>query len=204
MDWLKDLDPVKVLIWVAPGAFIALFRSFFLKGSFPEIGKDDVGVFILGSVIYRFAALGLVSDNDLAHLSDRGWFWFVSLGLVPALLGFGLGMFEASDATGKFMRWCRIPMPTPTPSVWNTAFRALPTDTFLVVVLKDGTMYYGRWARGLVPSSASSDSGNQDIFIGETGTLDAQGQYVAMAPKRGVYIAASEVRTIEIITGVKR
>ena len=201
MDWLKDLDPVKALIWVAPGTFIALFRSYFLKGSFPGIGKDDVGAFIVGSVIYRFAVLGLLSDNDLAHLSDRGWFWFVSLGLIPALLGFAIGVFEASDLTGRFMRWWGIAMPTPTPSAWDTVFRALQADTFIIAVLKDGTTYYGRWAKGRVPSSASSDDSNQDIYIGETGTLNAQGQYVASLPKSGVYIVASELRTIEIIIG---
>lgn len=146
MDWLKDIDPEKVLIWVAPGAFIALFRSYFLKGSFPGVGKDDVGAFILGSVIFRFAILGLFSDGNLASLSVRGWFWFLSLGLVPSLLGFGIGVFEASDITGMFMRWCGVAMPTPTPSAWDTLFRRLPPSAVVIVLLKAGTQIHGRWA----------------------------------------------------------
>ena len=57
---------------------------------------------------------------------------------------------------------------------------------------------------GGIPSSASSDGSNQDIYIGETGTLNEKEQYVANLPKRGIYIAASEVRTIEVITGAGR
>jgi hypothetical protein len=204
MDWLKDLDPVKVLLWVAPGAFISMFRSFFLKGSFPTIGKDDLAAFVLGSVVYRFLVLGFLTQEGIAKLSTNGWFWFFFVGVGPSVLGFGLGMLEASDWIGQLVRSWGVIMPTPTPSAWNTVFRALPADTFVIAVLKDGTTFYGRWAKGSVPSSASSDGSNQDIYIGETGDLNAQGQYISSLPKRGVYVAASEVRTIEVITGSGR
>ena len=54
MDLLKQFDATAVLLWVVPGAFIALFRSFAIRGNFPPVGKDDVAALLLGSVVYYF------------------------------------------------------------------------------------------------------------------------------------------------------
>src|SRR5258708_5873043 len=137
MDALKDFDALKILLWVVPGAMIALFRSFAMRGSFRGITKDDVAAFIIGSLIYAFIGIRL-----------------------PSL-----------DATA-----------------WETVFRELGTGAVLLVTLKDGAKVFGRWVGGRGGSAASTDPKTTDLYLGEIGQVSDAGQYVAIEPRRGIYI----------------
>jgi Family of unknown function (DUF6338) len=199
-DVLKDFDALKILLWVVPGAFIALFRSFAMRGTFPTIGKDDVAAFALGSVIYYFVILLFTSRVGFgAAPAQSGWVSFIVLILVPAIAGMLLGLLEASDAIGRFLRKVGIRLPSPDATAWETLFREVPTNAVLLVTLKDGNTVAGRWIGGRGGSASSSDAKIMDLYLGQIGAINHHGQYVPHSPQRGAYFAASEIRFIEVI-----
>lgn len=202
-DILKDFDAMKILLWIIPGVFISTFRSFSIRGSFPTISKDDIGALIIGSVIYWFCLLSVYTGFDFAHqnlkLQFTGLVGFFALIAIPAASGFLLGLLEVSDCVGKQLRKMGIRFPSPHPTAWETIFREVPNNAVMLVTLKDGTVVYGRWAEGKISSSSSSDPKQTDLFLGEIGTVTANGEYEAKDPQRGAYLAASEIRLIEII-----
>jgi hypothetical protein len=201
LEILKDIDVAKVMFWVVPGAMIALFRSFALRGGFPGIGKDDIAAFVLGSVIYDFVILLSATGFSLTDKVDvhfSGYVWFLVLLLVPAIVGLGLGLFEASDAVGFAFRQLGIPFPSPGATAWESLFRELGTGAVLIVTLKDGSRVMGRWVGGRGGSAASTDPKQTDLFLGEIGSKQGHA-YVPAAPRRGIYLTAAEIRYIEVI-----
>jgi hypothetical protein len=198
---LKDFDAVKVLVWVVPGAFIALFRSFGMRGRFPTVSKDDVAAFVLGTVIYYFVVRLFAKSFDFsgAATDKSGWTGFLLLILIPAVTGMLLGALEASDAIGRILRKTGIRLPSPDATAWETLFRELPANTLLLVTLKDSTTVVGRWVGGRGGSASSDDAKIMDIFVGEIGEIDRHNHYIPKQPRRGVYFSASEIRFIEVI-----
>jgi Family of unknown function (DUF6338) len=201
---VKDFNAMKVLLWIVPGAFIALFRSFAMRGSFPIISKDDIATLSLGSIVYYFIVIllttGLNIDTQVAKPSFTPWMWFFVLIIIPAFVGLGLGILEASDAIGRVFRCIGIRLPSPGPTAWETMFGELAPQAVLLVTLKDGTLVSGRWVGGKGGSASSTDADTLDLYLGEIGTIDDQGQYVPNIPRRGAYIVASEIRFIEVIS----
>ena len=196
---LKDFDAVKVLVWVVPGAFITLFRSFGMRGRFPTVGKDDVATFVLGTVIYYFVVRLFTSSFDLTGTADKsGWAWFFILIFIPAAAGLLLGLLEASDAIGGVLRKIGIRLPSPDATAWETLFRELPTNSLLLVTLKDGTTVVGRWVGGRGGSASSDDAKIMDLYLGEIGKI-VRNRYVPKVPRRGAYFSSGEVRFIEVI-----
>lgn len=200
---LKNFDAALTLIWVVPGAFIALFRSFAIRGAFPTIGKDDVAAFLLGSVVYYFVLALFVVGLDPAagplkqNFSSTGL--FIVVVIVPAFAGAVLGLVEASDSIGRLLRKIGIRLPSPDATAWETMFREMTPNAVLLVTLKDGTTVAGRWVGGKGGSASSSDPKIMDIYLGQIGSIDGHGHYVPKTPRRAAYLAAAEIRFIEVI-----
>lgn len=202
-ELFKNFDALTMLLWLVPGAFIAFFRSFGLRGSFPSIGKDDLAALLLGSVVYYFVTvivvMGRPIGSDPALLDFPRWLWFAMLVVFPSLLGLGLGMLEASDLLGRGLRRCGFNLPSPNHTAWETIFREMPRGAVILVTLKDGAVVVGRWWDGRGGSAASSDTSSTDLYIGEIGGIDDEGRYVPKNPRRGIYISAGEIRFFEVI-----
>jgi hypothetical protein len=201
-DILKDFDAMKVLLWVVPGAFIVLFRSFAMRGTFPTVGKDDVAAFVLGSVVYYFLLIltvrGLISAGPISPTLTP-WISLLTLVVLPALLGAALGLVEASDAIGRTLRKIGIRLPSPDATAWETLFREIPTNAVLLVRMKDDTVVAGCWSGGKGGSASSSDAKTMDLYLGQIGTIDNHGNYVPHTPPRGAYVSAGDIRFIEVI-----
>jgi hypothetical protein len=202
MDGLNDLNVLKLLLWVVPGAMITMFRSFSMRGTFPAIGKDDVAAFILGSVIFDFVVVFYFTGFSLTEkiqIQLSPGQWLLALIVMPAIVGVALGFLEASDAIGHSLRKLGIRLPSPDAIAWETAFREIGNGAVLLVSLKDGAQVFGRWVGGRGGSAASTDPKTMDLYLGEIGIINDQGQYVPKSPRRGAYISAPEIRWIEVI-----
>ena len=203
LDWAKEFDYAKVMIWVVPGLLFVLFRSFAIRGAFPAVTKDDIAAFLLASVLYNFFISAAVFRAALNPIGwSQGWsflLWLVVLCALPVIAGFLIGLFEVSDVTGRLLRRMGVVFPSPTPTAWETLFKELKRGSVLIVTLKDGTVVYGRWIGGTRLSSASTDPSIMDLFIAEIGTLDCQDRYIPKSPQRGIYVPASELRSIEVV-----
>jgi len=180
---------------------MVLLRSFALRGSFPPLKKDDLSTLLLGSVVYAFFLIlfGInLTDTDVwKGLSPA--LWIAILIIIPAIIGFALGLLEASDTIGRQLRRWGIALPSPEPTAWENMFRELGINSILLVTLKDGAHVFGRWVGGRGGSVASTDAQIHDLYLAEIGSINAHGQYVPKAPRRGAYIAAQEIRWIEVV-----
>jgi Family of unknown function (DUF6338) len=197
-EWLKDFDSFKILFWAVPGAFIVLARSFAIRGSFPAFDKDNTATLVLGSVVYAFLLIlfGVdLSAKDVWQLFHPA-VWGILLIVIPSALGFALGLLEANDVVGRQLRAWGLRLPSPDATAWETLFRELDANAVLLVTLKDGAAVFGRWVGS---SAASAESDVRDLYLGEIGSINARGEYVPKTPRRGAYIAAEEIRWIEII-----
>lgn len=200
-DLLKDLDLFKILFWIVPGAFMVLFRSFAIRGAFPALNKDDAATLLLGSVVYSF--LLILFGIDLSAKDIWKAFpplaWIGMLIVVPGAIGFGFGLLEASDIIGRGLRSHGVRLPSPESTAWESLFRELGPNAVLIVTLKDGAHVFGRWIGGRGGSAASADPRTRDLYLAEIGSINAHGEYVSHTPPRGAYIAAEEIRSIEVI-----
>ena len=200
-DALKDFDFFKILFWIVPGAFMVLSRSFAIRGAFPALKKDDLSTLVLGSVVYSFVLMlfGIDLSAKDAWKTLAPPIWIVLLVIVPAVIGFGLGLVEASDVVGRSLRSRGIRLPSPESTAWESLFRELGSNAILIVTLKDGGRVFGRWAGGRGGSAASADPQTRDLYLAEIGSVDTHGRYVSHVPRRGAYIAADEIRSIEVV-----
>ncbi len=207
MELLKNFDVAKIIIWVAPGVLIVLFRSFVINGTFPKLDKDSIAGCVVASAIYVFlivAAIGGVSltggNTSFEFGPLHSIFLFFAL---PIVLGLLLGFIESIDLIGRMFRWSGVSIPSPTLSAWETMFRELEKDTVMLVTLKNGAMVWGRWTSGasenLPDSSSSRDRETLDLYVAQVGVLDSQGEYAPVEPTRGIYIAKDEIRFIEVM-----
>jgi len=200
-DVLKDFDFFQTLFWIIPGTFMVLFRSFAIRGSFPPLKKDDLSTLFLGSVVYAFLLIlfGLNLSERNVWTKLHPVLWLLVLIFIPAVIGFLMGLLEASDRIGRGLRYLGITLPSPEPTAWENLFGDLEINAVLLVTLKDGVEVFGRWLGGRSGSAASTDAKIRDLYLAEIGSINARGQYVPKTPRRGVYIAPEEIRWIEVI-----
>lgn len=200
MEEILKVDVLKVLFFLAPGTFLALARSFALRGAFPKFTKDDLGALVIGSAVYNTVLLALgmrmAGPDDAASLPHAH-----RLGLLvvaPALLGFFLGYVEANDLVGRCVRRFGIRLPSPHPTAWETLFRELEPNSILLLTLKNDSIVSGRWRDR---SSSSTDVEKLDLYLDEIGLITDAG-YDPLKPRRGAYISQGEIRSIEVIRAV--
>jgi hypothetical protein len=192
-----EINLTQPLFFLAPGAVIAFFRSFAIRGKFPSIGLEDLGVVLLGATIYTLCirVFGLdISEKRIFEAISSG-IWFLVLFIIPAAVGTGIGLIEANDVVGRSFRTLRIRLPSPDSTAWETMFRELPTGSVLIVTLRDGSQIAGRW---MINSASSDDEKWHDIYIAEIGE-DVGGHYIPSTPIRGAYVSADEIKLIEVI-----
>lgn len=197
MEDVLKIDIVKVLFFLAPGTFLALSRSFALRGSFPTFTKDDLGALVIGSAVYNtiLLALGarLAGPDDVAALPHL--YRLTLLVALPALLGVLLGYVEANDVVGRGVRRFGVRLPSPHPTAWETLFRELEPNSILLLTLQSNAIVCGRWRDR---SSSSTDVGTLDLYLDEIGSVTDAG-YEPHQPRRGAYISKGEIRSIEVI-----
>lgn len=81
------------------------------------------------------------------------------------------------------------------PTAWDALFSQRP-ESWIIVTLQDGTKVKGWFG---VDSHASSDDGQRDLFISHVLRPREDGQEELVQNTAGVYVSASEIRTIEFI-----
>jgi hypothetical protein len=138
-------------------------------------------------------------NTDLLKSYFSPWGLFGVIVVAPTLTGMALGLLEASDAIGLALRKIGIRLPSPDATAWETMFREMSGGAILTVTLKDGTQVTGRWTGGKGGSASSSDAKIMDLYLGEIGRINGHGTYVPFPRRRGAYLAASEIRFIEVV-----
>ena len=197
MEGLKDFNFWAVVAYVLPGLLMVQARWLAAKTRLAPISKESVVGFLVVTVLYTLALWGLgvavQSPSSIYGLEPQTLLgYFV---LAPLALGFVFGLLERNWLVQRLLIPFGINAPLPVASVWLEIFSGVPEGTYMIVVLKDGTIY-----NTMVTSESrfSSDPAKPDLYLGQTYSLP---DWEPSDPQRGVFIPGSEIRSIEIVRG---
>jgi hypothetical protein len=112
--------------------------------------------------------------------------------LAALCVGAAWGLAERFFVIQWVLGYFGINAPLPVDSVWLEIFSRQSVGTYLLITLKDGTIF----RTAVTADSQFGSSGDSpDIYLGQTYRGKKWKPFV---PSRGVYIRGSEIRTIEI------
>jgi Family of unknown function (DUF6338) len=189
------LTPEKLgmfLVFAVPGIIALYFRSQFLTGRLPPLGEGVIAYVIL-SLVYQALCYPLSK-----YLLDPAWggswrwpSWFVFIFVVPAIIGLLLGINIRKGWLKGLVNKFGFSTIHPVNCAWDWRFGQCE-ECWVIVVLKDGTKWYGYLGTGSFMSSAS---GERDLFVEavyEFGT--------PWTPRSSsVWIAHGEVQSLEFL-----
>ncbi|TGP50427.1 hypothetical protein EN873_25000 [bacterium M00.F.Ca.ET.230.01.1.1] len=191
---VEDLSKVASgLALLLPGLLILYVRAQFLTGRTPS-HTEALLSYVVVTVIYYAAVLPLfafVVHKDAYWLAL--WFgWASLLVLLPLLLGLLLGIGHQKDWYSKICERLGWEVVHSMPTAWDWKF-AQRTEHWLVITLKDGTVFHGFYG---LKSFASSDD-ERDIYVEQTFNRNRAGNWIPTP--NGLWVQAAEVSTIEFL-----
>jgi hypothetical protein len=192
MDFTND--GVRLAIsFVVPGLIVFFVRAQFLSGRMAHT-ENVLSYLALSSIYYALTLpimMLLVDDStNKDPLWVAGWFCFLFLG--PAVFGLILGISVQKGWSRSLLAMCGLNLVHALPTSWDFLF-SRTTGFSVIVKLVDGSEVAGFFHKKSFASSVATD---RDLYLEESfGYVD--GQWVS-TDKRGIYISAKEIRTIEI------
>lgn len=194
-DLLKPEVLALFLVFTVPGVIALYFRAQFLSGRMPPVAEGAIAYIIL-SLVYHAMAFPLARSLYATNRID-GWFgigWFALLFAAPAALGIVLGLNVRKGWTKSLVNRFGINTIHPVHSAWDWRF-ASAKECWVIVTLKDETVWYGYLGTG---SFASSDSAERDLFIEHIYNFSDEGE--PWTPRNSsVWLAHGEIRSIEYL-----
>lgn len=200
MPKIADVDFWGLIVLLLPG--LMLVQGFFLGRDMrlKEIGKDDLVVYPVFGLIYGFflwsQGYALQTGQSVSGLEPNRVLALYAI--IPFVAGVAVGWAARIDLVRKVLRSLGInyfdppPPPAPIRTPWPVVAPKIGVGTYLMVILKDKTIY-----RALVTedSRLSSDQDRIDLYLGQT----FEGEdWIPSSPQRAVYIRGSEIQSIEI------
>jgi hypothetical protein len=195
MNELKEFSTWAVVAFILPGFFLVEARSFAARTRIAVISKESVTAFVIVTVIYNlvlwYFGVALQSKESIASLDAT--FLVKTYVFWPCIIGAVWGLAERFFIVQWVLKHFGINAPLPVDSVWLEIFSRQPLGTYLLVKLKDGTIY-----RTMVThdSRFGSRGDSPDIYLGQTYSGK---KWKPFTPIRGVYVRGSEIQAIEII-----
>lgn len=193
MEGLVSLDAVYLaLVFLVPGYLISVLRGHFVvvrRIDGPEfylrlLALSAVNFAVSGWTIYLAIALD-------ARPVARALLWLLVIVVVPAGIGLISGLATRHEWLTKFYQRFKLHPMHSTPNAWDFQF-SRDEESWVLVLLKDGTKYAGIWQYG---SFASTDPAERDLLLTDVHDIPDKGPWVPTG--KSVYISAGEVRTIE-------
>ncbi|BCG80103.1 DUF6338 family protein [Mesorhizobium sp. 113-3-3] len=191
---VEDLGKVaNGLALLVPGLLILYVRTQFLSGRAPS-HTEALLSYVVVTVIYYAVVLpffALIVHKDAGSLVI--WLGWVSLIIiVPMVIGLLLGLGHQKKWYATACEWLGWEVVHSMPTAWDWKF-AQRTEHWLIITLKDGTLFHGFYGR---KSFASSDN-DRDIYIEQIFSLGRGGRWIPMP--NGLWVQTSEVSTIEFL-----
>jgi hypothetical protein len=122
--------------------------------------------------------------------------WPVIALLSPALLGIASGLAHRRGWLRAFLTSkLGFAVELPFDTAWVFAFKDREPEFWATVTLKDGSIVEGRYGRDSLASTLSPD---RDLFLEEVYRQDPSGRLGRVLNSAGVWIAGSEIRTVEL------
>ncbi len=178
---------------LAPGLIILAIRARFKDGAVPEL-RDQVLGYCVVSVAYYAAAYPIFHASS--GLLIAPWLWqLLQYFVVPIIVAFAVVVFDQSETFYEACKKLGLRLSHHIPAAWDYAFSGMIKGTYVLVKLQDGTQYAGLMGKRSFASSASSE---RDLFIEEVWSVEQQGVWKVVEPRRGVLLCGRDIRWIEI------
>jgi Family of unknown function (DUF6338) len=178
---------------ITPGIIITAIRARAVTGIAPEL-KDKILEFGVVSIIYGALATPVFHSTAGPVLPDAIWVFLYSVA-APILIGIVLAYISGYKLLYKAADAIRLPIAHHLPTAWDYTFESLPSDTFLLVTLGDGTTIPGKMSQN---SFASSNKDERDLLIQEVWEIDEQGTWSLADPPRSMLICGKDIRLVEV------
>lgn len=179
---------------LAPGLIISTIMNRAASGAPPNL-KDSLIAYGLYSTGYFAAVSPLFHIESSVHLA--GWLWkFLLYFLIPVLIGIALAYAYQHKILYKTAELAHLRLAHHLSAAWDYAFEELPSSTYLLVTLQDGSRIAGRWAVG---SFAASGKDERDLLIAEMWKPGFEGEaWTQLTPPRAVLVCGKDIKSIEL------
>jgi Family of unknown function (DUF6338) len=192
----SKIDLWSVVALVLPGLMMMLGYALSREGKLKLPAAGEIPTYILLTILYVLALWSrghaVQTGGSIFNLDPDKLFWRYIIW--PFGLGLTFGVLARFDILGWILRRAGIEKPEPPPirTPWPVIAPTITVGTYLMVILKDKTIY-----RALVTedSQLSSDQDKIDLYLGQTFEGD---DWTPSSPQRAVYIRGSEIQSIEI------
>lgn len=196
MPDLRGLDNIALIVaFIVPGLVILFVRTQFITGRLPP-ANEAILPYLVMTLIYYGTAFPLL--EYVSTLRETGWWravvWLFLVIIGPASLGVLLGVGAQKGLFRWLMQKLGMNPIHPHPTAWDWWF-AKPCERWIVIVLKDGTMFGGYFGSN---SFASSDPKERDVFIETIYVIESNGMWTNTGEK-GLLVSQSEIRTLEFL-----
>lgn len=171
--------------------------------------RKSEGIKFLHCIVYSIINHTIWFSWGYKLISDRIssgsiWYWVVivaSVLVTSAITGFVIGMLRASMCIyrlgRKILGHFGINLTHPVPTAWDYVFSSMKTGAWVTIRMDNGKFIRGWFGPR---SMASSDNEFRDIFVETQYTLDADENWVEVKNSGGVWVNASSICHIELLS----
>jgi len=135
-------------------------------------------------------------NNDFFRQSKLA-FYLSSILIVivsPCLVGLMLAKLSDKNILVRILQIIGYNPINPIPTAWDYKFSKMPAKSWIIVSMKDGTVFYGKFS---TRSFASSEPMERDIYIEDVYKLNDNRDWVKRERNDGILIASDQIKCIE-------
>uniref|UniRef100_Q07NS1 Uncharacterized protein n=1 Tax=Rhodopseudomonas palustris (strain BisA53) TaxID=316055 RepID=Q07NS1_RHOP5 len=196
MPDLKSLESIYLVLgFIVPGMIITLVRAQFFTGRVQSLTENVVSYIALTVLYYGIAAPFVeyvLTVREPGRMKILAWLALIIL--LPAAIGFVLGVIGQNDVFRRVLQFFRINPVHATPSAWDYAFARLRGDHFVMITLSDGSTVSGIYGS---QSFASSDPAERDLLLQELYEVNG-GAWKKRSEQTAILIPSKEIKNVQI------
>jgi hypothetical protein len=184
-----------IVAYLLPGLVMVQARALAARSEFESIAKESLITYAIFTVLYDLFlwAIGFALQTESSISSVKPSLLIAYIILIPGAIGFCYGLAERHWIIQRLLTPFGINAPLPMKGVWLEIFSRQAVGTYMIVTLKDGTMFN---AMATDDSRFGSNASSPDLYLGQIYSVP---DWEPANPRRGVYISGDEIRSIEII-----
>jgi hypothetical protein len=186
-------DITSAVALLAPGLIILAIRNRFKGGAIPTF-QDQLLAFAVASAAYYAAAFPIFHASNGVKLWPWAW-QLLQYFLLPCAVGLAVVFFDQSEAFYAVCRRLGLRLTHHMPAAWDYAFSRVVKGTYVLVKLHDGTLYAGLMGRTSFASTATTE---RDLFLEQVWSVEENGPWKRLEPRRSVLLCGKDIRWVEI------
>lgn len=178
---------------LAPGLIILAIRGRFKGGAVPSF-QDQVIAYAVTSAAYYAAAFPIFHAHNGVQIWEWAW-QLLQYFALPCLVGMLVVFIDQSELFYRICKRLRLRLTHHMPAAWDYAFSRMIQGTYVLVKLRDGTLYAGLMGKHSFASTATEE---RDLYLEEVWSIEDKGPWKRTTPKRSVLLCGRDITWVEI------